>query len=134
MLAYIDTAIVTIVALLTYAWMSTRVSAARRRAGIRPPAMTGDPLLERTIRAHYNTLEWMPIFLPSLWLFAIYWNSALGAILGVIWIIGRIIYFLGYTTEASKRGIGFLIQALAAAALLFGALGRLIYLAVIAAG
>jgi glutathione S-transferase len=129
MLSYVYVAIVTLLALLTYAWMGTRVSAARGKAGIRPPAMTGDPLLERTIRAHYNTLEWLPIFLPSLWLFAIYWNSTAAAIIGLIWIVGRIIYFLGYTTEASKRGTGFLIQVLATAALLFGALGRLVYLA-----
>jgi glutathione S-transferase len=129
MLSYVYVAIVTLLALLVFAWMGTRVSAARGKAGIRPPAMTGDPLLERTIRAHYNTLEWMPIFLPSLWLFAIYWNSTAAAILGVVWIIARIVYFLGYTAAASKRSLGFLIQTLTVAALLFGALGRLIYLA-----
>ncbi len=64
--------------------------------------MTGDPPLERTIRAHYNTLEWMPIFLPSLWLFAIYWNSTAAAILGLVWIAGRIIYFLGYAAAACQ--------------------------------
>ena len=126
--SYIYVAIVTVLALLTYAWMGTRVSATRRKTGIRAPAVTGDPL-ERTIRAHYNTLEWLPIFLPALWLFAIYWNTLAAAALGVIWIIARIVYFLGYTAEASKRSTGFLIQTFAAAALLLGALGRLIYLA-----
>ena len=127
--SYIYVAIVTVLALLTYAWMGTRVSATRRKTGIRAPAVTGDPLLERTIRAHYNTQEWLPIFLPALWLFAIYWNTLAAAALGVIWIIARIVYFLGYTAEASKRSTGFLIQTIAAAALLLGALGRLIYLA-----
>ena len=130
MRSYIYVAIVTALALLVYAWMATRVSAARRKTGVRAPAVTGDPLLERTIRAHYNTLEWMPIFLPSLWLFAIYWNEMVAVLLGLLWIIGRIVYFLGYTAEAPKRRPGFLIQALAAGALLFGVLGRLIYLAV----
>ena len=45
--------------------------------------MTGDPLLERTIRAHYNTLEWLPIFLVSMWLFAVYWNELVAAALRV---------------------------------------------------
>jgi uncharacterized membrane protein YecN with MAPEG domain len=133
MLSYVYVAIVTLLALLLYCWMSTRVSATRRKVGIRPPAMTGDPLLERTIRAHYNTLEWMPVFLPSLWLFAIYWNSTAAAVLGLIWIVGRLVYFLGYVAETSKRAPGFFIQALAAGALVFGALGRLIYLAVTSA-
>jgi glutathione S-transferase len=129
MSSYVYVAIVTLLAVLVYFWMSMRVSAARRKAKIPAPAMTGDPALERAIRAHYNTLEWMPIFLPSLWLFAIYWNSTVAAILGLVWIVGRIIYFLGYAAAAAKRGTGFYIQALAAAVLLFGGLGRLIYLA-----
>jgi len=119
--------IVTLLALLTYVWMGLRVGAARRTSGIAAPAMTGDPLLERTIRAHYNTLEWLPIFLPSMWLFAIYWNDLVAAGLGVVWIIGRVVYQLGYSAAAEKREVGFLIQALATAVLLFGALGRLIY-------
>ncbi len=120
-------AIVTLLALLTYFWMSLMVGRARTKCGIHAPAMTGDPLLERTIRVHYNTLEWLPIFLVSLWLFAIYWNDLVAAGLGLVWIIGRIIYALGYMAEPGKREIGFMIQALAAAILLFGALGRIVY-------
>jgi uncharacterized membrane protein YecN with MAPEG domain len=89
--------------------------------------MTGDPLLERTIRAHYNTLEWLPTFLVSLWLFAIYWNELVAAALGVVWIVGRILYATGYMAAAEKREAGFMIQALATAVLLFGALGRIVY-------
>ncbi|HZZ33528.1 MAG TPA: MAPEG family protein [Phenylobacterium sp.] len=121
-------ALVTLLALLTYFWMSLRVPAARRKSGIAAPAMTGDPLLERTIRAHYNTLEWMPIFLVSMWLFAIYWNDLVAAAMGLVWIVGRIIYAVGYSAEASKRAPGFLIQSIATAVLLFGALGRIIYI------
>jgi glutathione S-transferase len=127
MMAHRLVALVTILALLTYFWMSTRVPAARAKSGISAPAMTGDPLLERTIRAHYNTLEWLPMFLTGLWLFAIYWNEQVAAGLGVVWIVGRIMYGLGYVSEASKRGPGFLVQAIATAILLFGALGKITY-------
>ena len=120
-------ALVTLLALLTYFWMSTRVPVARNKCGIQAPAMTGDPLLERTIRAHYNTLEWLPIFLVSLWLFAIYWNELVAAGLGVVWIVGRILYALGYSADAGKRGPGFLIQSVAVAVLLFGSLGKIVY-------
>jgi uncharacterized membrane protein YecN with MAPEG domain len=120
-------ALVTLLALLTYFWMSTRVPVARNKCGIRAPAMTGDPLLERTIRAHYNTLEWLPLFLVSLWLFAIYWNELVAAAVGVVWIVGRILYALGYAADAGKRGPGFLIQAVATAVLLFGSLGKIVY-------
>lgn len=124
-------AIVTLLAVLTYFWMGLAVAGARRKSGIEAPAMTGDPLLERTIRAHYNTLEWMPIFLPSLWVFAVFWNDLVAAGLGVVWIVGRIVYHRGYTAAAEKRGTGFLIQALATAVLLFGGLGRLVWTLVV---
>jgi glutathione S-transferase len=120
-------ALVTLLALLTYFWMGARVGAARSKSGVQAPAMTGDPLLERTIRAHYNTLEWLPLFLVSMWLFAIYWSDLVAAALGLVWIVGRILYAVAYVADPAKRGPGFLIQALAAAVLLFGALGRVIY-------
>lgn len=120
-------ALVTLLALLTYFWMSMMVARARAKCGIQAPTMTGDPLLERTIRVHYNTLEWLPIFLVSLWLFAIYWNDLVAAGLGLVWIVGRVVYALGYMSEPGKREAGFLIQAAAGAVLLFGALGRIIY-------
>lgn len=121
------TALVSLLALLTYFWMGLQVPRARAKCGIGAPAMTGDPLLERTIRAHYNTLEWLPIFLVSLWMFAVYWNELVAAAVGVVWILGRIVYALGYYAAAERREPGFLIQALAAAVLLFGALGKIVY-------
>jgi glutathione S-transferase len=123
-------AIVTCLALLTYFWMGLQVAGARGKSGIQAPAMTGHPLLERAVRVHYNTLEWLPIFLASMWLFAIYWNDLVAAGLGLVWIVGRLIYAFGYMADPGKRGTGFLIQSLATGVLLFGALGRLIYVAV----
>ena len=120
-------ALVTLLSLLVYFWMSLRVAQARGKSGIQAPTMTGDPLLERAVRAHYNTLEWLPIFLPSMWLFAIYWNDLVAAAMGVVWIVGRIVYALGYAADPAKRSTGFMIQSIAVAVLLFGALGRIVY-------
>jgi glutathione S-transferase len=121
------TAIVTILALLVHFAMSLQVGRARGKSGIQPPAMTGDPLLERAIRVHVNTLEWLPLFLAGLWLFAIYWNETVAAGLGVVWIIGRLLYASGYMADPAKRSTGFLIQFLASAVLLLGALGRIVW-------
>jgi uncharacterized membrane protein YecN with MAPEG domain len=129
MQSFFHVALVTLLAAAVYFWMATRVARTRVKTGILPPAMTGDPRLERTIRAHLNMLEWLPIFLPSLWLFAIYWNSDVAAALGLVWIVGRIVYFIGYVSEARKRFPGFFIQSSAAALLLLGAFGRIAYLA-----
>jgi len=126
--SYAYVALVTLLALLAYFWMGLQVGRARGKSGIQAPAMTGDPMLERTIRAHYNTLEWLPLFLVPLWLFAMFWDEKIAAVLGVVWIVGRVMYQRGYVAEASKREAGFMVQALAVAVLLFGSLGRLIYL------
>ena len=89
--------------------------------------MSGNPDFERAFRVQMNTLEWMPIFLPSLWLFAFYINDALAAALGVVWIVGRVLYMTGYSQAAAKRGLGFGIQAGAAILLWLGALGAVIW-------
>lgn len=120
-------ALVTLCALLLYFWLGLAVARARAKSGVLAPAMTGDPMLERAIRVHYNTLEWLPLFLASLWLFALYWNDVAAAALGVVWILGRIVYARGYMSDPAKRGPGFGIQALVTGALLFGALGRILY-------
>ncbi|MEP7209780.1 MAG: MAPEG family protein [Alphaproteobacteria bacterium] len=122
-------AIVTLVALLAYIWMGLGVGAARRKSGIDAPTMTGDPALERAVRVQMNTLEWLPIFLTSLWLCHLFWQpqdqtGIIVAAIGVVWIVGRIVYALGYASDPAKRSMGFLIQMLAAAVLLFGALGK----------
>jgi uncharacterized membrane protein YecN with MAPEG domain len=129
MQSYYDVGIVTLLTCLACSGMAVQVSRTRSKLGIFAPVMTGDAVLERTIRAHLNTVEWMPIFLPSLWLFAIYWSSLGAAVLGLVWIVGRIIYFVGYVASPSGRFPGFFIQAMAVLALLLGALGRIIYLA-----
>jgi glutathione S-transferase len=118
-----DTAIVTCLAIAFYFFTSAAVARARYTFGVKLPAISGHPDFERIFRVQMNTLEWMPIFLPSLWLFAIYISDAIAAALGVIWIIGRIVYLIGYRKAVEKRGPGFGIQALACIVLWGGALG-----------
>ena len=129
MLTYPLVAIVTLLALLLYFYMGLRVGQARSKYGVVAPAVTGNPDFERAYRIQMNTLEWLPIFLVSLWLFAASWTSDLiAAAIGLVWIIGRILYLTGYSRAAEARGPGFGIQALAAAVLLFGALGRIVWM------
>ena len=120
------TALVTLLALAFYFFTSINVSRTRTRTGVKVPAMSGHPDFERAFRIQMNTLEWMPILLPSLWLFAIDISDAMAATIGAVWIIGRIVYFIGYSQAAAKRGPGFAIQALAAITLWAGALGAVV--------
>ena len=123
---YHYTALVTCLAILLYFVTSIRVVRARMAYGIKLPAISGNPDFERVFRVQMNTLEWMPIFLPSLWLFALYINDALAGALGLVWIAGRVLYLTGYSQAAAKRGPGFGIQAAAAILLWLGALGAII--------
>jgi glutathione S-transferase len=123
---YHYTALVTCLAILFYFFTSVRVARARAAFGIKAPAISGNSDFERVFRVQMNTLEWMPIFLPSLWLFAIYISDWGAAALGVIWIVGRILYMTAYSQAANKRGPGFGIQATAATILWLGALGAII--------
>lgn len=127
--AYNLVVIVTLLALLLYFYMGLRVGAARGKHGVVAPAVTGSPEFERAYRVQMNTLEWLALFLPSLWLFAAYWNQILAAALGLVWIGGRVLYMTSYTQDPAKRGPGFGIQALATMILLLGALGKAVWAA-----
>lgn len=129
-------AVVTALALLVYLWTVIGVGAARRKSGIKAPTMTGDPLLERAVRVQANTLEWLPIFLPSLWLCHLFWQpqdqtGIIVAAIGAVWIVGRILYALGYVVDPRKREMGFLIQFLASIVLLLGALGKAVLVLIV---
>jgi glutathione S-transferase len=86
------TAIDTVLAILFSVWTGILVARTRRRVGIQPPAMTGAPELERAVRIQGNTLEQFAIFVPALWLAAIYFQGWIPAVLGLTWCLGRVIY------------------------------------------
>jgi glutathione S-transferase len=121
------TALVTCLAILMYFQFSIQVGKARATFDVKAPAVSGNPDFERVFRVHMNTLEWMPIFLPALWLFAIYVSDAIAAALGVVWIIGRVLYMNGYAKAANKRGPGFAVQGGAAAILWLGAVAGILW-------
>ena len=124
---YHFTALVTCLAILFYFFTSLQVGKARAKFGIKAPATTGNLDFERVFRVQMNTLEWLPFFLPALWLFAIYISDPIAAVLGLVWIAGRILYMTGYSQAAEKRGRGFGIQAAAAILLWLGALGAIVW-------
>ena len=72
MTAYPLTLLVLLLIVLLQLWMMMRVAQWRGRSGIKAPAMTGDPALERAIRVHMNTIEQLAMFLPALLVCAAY--------------------------------------------------------------
>jgi len=100
------TALVTVLAVLVYFSSGYLVVRARQKYGVAAPATIGNPDFERVFRVQMNTLEWMPIFLPLLWLFAYYVSDRGAAILGIAWCVGRVVYIVGYSKAAAKRRTG----------------------------
>jgi glutathione S-transferase len=107
-------------ALVEFLLFSWAVGRARVRYNVPAPATTGNPTFECYFRVQMNTLEQLVIFLPSLVIFAHYWGPAIAAALGTLFIIGRAIYFFGYTRAPAKRHLGFMVSSLPNLALLVG--------------
>jgi glutathione S-transferase len=115
--------LVTLLAVFFYFWTGIAVAQARGKYGIKAPAMTGNADFERAVRVQANTLEWLPIFLVSLWMFPTTWATPwLPAALGIVWIVGRFMYMQGYLRAAEQRSMGFSVQGIAVILLFLGSL------------
>lgn len=102
-------ALVTFLALLLTFWQAFRVGLARARFHIQPPAIAGNPEFERVFRAHQNMTEQLVLFLPMLWLAALFANAAVAAAIGVLWLLARLWYAVGYPAAAAQRLPGFVV-------------------------
>jgi glutathione S-transferase len=114
--------LVTAAALLQYLAFGTLVGRARVKYGVAAPAISGHAAFERLYRVQANTLEMMVAFVPSLWLAAKYWSPGWISALGALYVIGRFVYFSGYTKDPAKRVLGFQLSLFPVAVLLVAAL------------
>ncbi len=114
--------IVTVSALLVYYVTMINVGVARAKYSVQPPAMSGEPNFERALRVQGNMLEQLILFLPLLWIFCYDVSQLSGAVLGGIWILGRMLYAWGYYQEAKKRTLGFGVSSLSMMSLFLGCL------------
>ncbi|MBO9997936.1 MAG: MAPEG family protein [Cyanobacteria bacterium SID2] len=119
---YAWTALVTISALIVYFSVTINVARARLKYKIMPPLTSGSPEFDRVFRVQQNTTEQLVLFLPILWIFSIFVSEFWGAILGSIWVVGRILYAWGYYQATEKRMPGFGMSSFATTILLAGSL------------
>jgi uncharacterized membrane protein YecN with MAPEG domain len=112
--------LVMLIALLEYFGFALAVGRARYRYGVKAPATSGNADFERYYRAQMNTLEQLIIFVPALWSFAIFISITWATALGGVFIVGRLLYFIGYVKAADKRSAGFGLATFAQLFLLIG--------------
>jgi len=115
-------AIVVLLALLEYVAFGMLVGRARVTYGVKAPATSGHEVFERHFRVHYNTMELLVVFIPAIWLFALYMSPQWGAGLGAVYLVGRIVYFRSYVANPARRSVGFGMSMLPVLVMLVGAL------------
>jgi uncharacterized MAPEG superfamily protein len=115
-------AIVIVLALMEFVAFGMLVGRARGIYGVKAPAMSGHEVFDRYFRVHYNTMEVLVVFVPSIWIFGLYLDPRWAAGLGAIYLVGRIVYFRDYIADPAGRGKGFGMSMLPVLALLIGAL------------
>ena len=101
------TALLTLAVLALGFATAAMVGRARVKYGIKAPATSGHEVFDRAYRVQMNTLESTVLFLPALWLSAIYMGTLASTVLGGIWLAGRIWYAVAYTREPKSRGAAF---------------------------
>ncbi|MBL4602126.1 MAG: MAPEG family protein [Emcibacteraceae bacterium] len=114
--------IVILVALIEYIFFGLLVGRARGTYGVNAPATSGDPTFECYHRVQQNTLEQLIVFIPGIIVFAQNVSIDVAVGLGVIYIIGRIVYLKSYVADPKKRSIGFVLSWLPGIIMVIGGL------------
>lgn len=119
-LGILFSATITVLTVIIYFAFSVNVGRMRGKHGIKAPATSGHAEFDRAFRVQMNTLEQLAVFLPLLWIATLFFTPLpwLPAALGLVWIIGRVLYASLYMEDPAKRGPGFGLGALASLGLL----------------
>ncbi len=119
-------ALLTLLAVLWYVVTGIQVGRARTKHKVAAPATIGDPEFMRAFRVQANELEQFVAFMPAMWIYAMFGDPRFAALAGSVWLVGRIVYALGYWAQAGKRHRGFTISTFALAVTWVMALGSVL--------
>jgi glutathione S-transferase len=126
-MAHTLTALVTLAALATYFWTMINVGKARGQYNVNAPDIEGAPEFNRIHRVQVNTGEQLILFLPALWLFAVVGSDVWAALIGLVWIVGRVLYARAYYVDPPTRARGMFMTVGSSGAPLLGSLIGLLF-------
>ncbi len=119
-MVYIE--LVGMLAVLQFFFFGFLTGMARGKSGVKAPAVAGDEGFERIYRVQANTMEMLVAFLPALFIAGKHWPPIAVSILGLVYLIGRVIYWRAYIANPDKRRIGFMLSMLPTLALIIMAI------------
>jgi uncharacterized membrane protein YecN with MAPEG domain len=100
-------ALITLATLALLFGCAAHVGLARIRYRVAAPATIGPEEFNRAYRVQMNTLENAVIFLPALWLAALYGSPRTAVVLGAVWVVARVWYAFAYARNPKSRGTPF---------------------------
>jgi glutathione S-transferase len=109
---------ITVLSLMQFFFFGALVGKARAKLGVKAPSMIGPEAFERLVRVHLNTLERLVMFVPLLWMAAQFWNPLWVAGAGVLFLVGRVLYWRGYVRSPEQRSLGNVLTVVSIALLL----------------
>jgi len=115
-------ALIILLALLEFMVFGGIVGYGRKKYGIKPPATSGHEVFDRIFRVHYNTMEQLIVFIPSIYFFGLYISTLWATILGAVYLAGRVLYAVGYIKDPKKREFGSILGSIGTVIPFFGAL------------
>ena len=122
-------AIVTILLIIQYMAYMMFCGFARGKDTVVAPATSGDERFEKAFRVQMNTLEQLMVTLPAMWICAHFFSPLWAAGLGVVFMVGRLLYRQAYMKDPATRDTGMMIGFVANVGLivlsLWGAIGQI---------
>ena len=121
-----NVSLIAFLALFEYMVFILVVGATRSKYGILAPATTGNELWERLYRIQVNTAEQLILFIPAIYGFAYFVSDIWAVRIGAIFLIGRMVYFIGYRKSGDKRILGAVLSTWPSYIMVFGVLYQLL--------
>lgn len=118
--------LITVLAVVEVLVLGFLVGRGRATYGVPAPAMSGHPDWERLNRAHQNSLEQLVLFVPLFTAYFVHVGAQTGIAAGIVFLIARILYAVGYIRDAKRRELGAWLTAAVQIWLAIGAIVGLV--------